>query len=125
MEFALFVWLASVIGNIAIVLVLVGCACIATFLILTLIVAIHNDSTWKDDKKKYPISNRFGKWVLFLGFSGFMISAILPNEKTMYLMAGAYAGQQVMQSETAGKVVKIVNSKLDEYIAEAEKSLKK
>jgi hypothetical protein len=125
MEFALFVWFASVIGNIAVVLTLGATACLGTFIIMVLAVAIHNETARSDDKRKYPLSNKMGKWALSLAFVGYMISAILPSEKTMYLMAGAYAGQQALQSETAAKVVTIVNSKLDEYIAEAEKSLKK
>lgn len=123
MEFALFVWFASVIGNISVVLALSATACFGTFILMVLSVAIHNDSY--REKKKYPLSNSFGKWTISLAFVGYMFSAILPSEKTMYLMAGAYAGQQALQSETAAKVVTIVNSKLDEYIAEAEKSLKK
>lgn len=43
----------------------------------------------------------------------------------MYVMAGAWAGQKMVQSEAAEKVVKIINLKLDEYLQEAEKELKK
>lgn len=64
---------------------------------------------------------------------------LLPNEKTAYLMVGAYATQQVVESDIAGKVgnklldsakntteisgkiVTIINQKLDAYIAEGVK----
>jgi len=43
----------------------------------------------------------------------------------MYMMAAAYGSQQLVQSEAAEKVVKIVNGKLDEYLQEIEQKGKK
>jgi ABC-type protease/lipase transport system fused ATPase/permease subunit len=70
-------------------------------------------------------------------FAVFIVSAIgatlLPSEKTAYMMVGAYATQKVAENEkvqsAGGKVLNIINQKLDEYIdegvAEAEKKAKR
>ena len=50
-----------------------------------------------------------------------MTGLLIPNQKTVYMMAGAYVSQKMVQSETADKVVKIVNRKLDDYLEEVEK----
>lgn len=52
------------------------------------------------------------------------VACIIPSQRTMYKMAGAYFTQEVVLSDTAGKVKKLLDSKLDEYIIELEKSAK-
>lgn len=49
-----------------------------------------------------------------------VILTFLPTERTAYIMVGAYATQKVAESgvvqETGGKVLTIINQKLDSYI---------
>ncbi len=49
-------------------------------------------------------------------------SVIVPTEKTAWLMVGAYAGQKVAENEKvqelSGKVLTIIEKKLDAYIIE-------
>ena len=58
-----------------------------------------------------------------------VFKAALPNERTMYMMAGAYTAQKLASSETGdiimnesgkitAKIISIVNSKLDNYIGQ-------
>ena len=68
---------------------------------------------------------RTAKWTIPFAVFLTLLTALLPSEKTLYLMAGGYFGQQVVQSEQVGKVVKIIDIKLDEYLKEAENKLKK
>lgn len=53
----------------------------------------------------------------------------LPSEKTAYMMVGAYATQKVAENQniqvTGGKVLELINQKLDEYIDEGVESVKK
>jgi hypothetical protein len=46
----------------------------------------------------------------------------LPTQKTAYMMVGAYAAQKVAENgkvqETGGKVLALINQKLDDYIDE-------
>jgi hypothetical protein len=50
----------------------------------------------------------------------------LPSPKTAYMMVGAYAAQKVSENgkvqETGGKVLTIINQKLDEYVDEGIKA---
>lgn len=50
---------------------------------------------------------------------------IIPCEKTMYMMVGAYATQKVVEDpkvqQLSAKVLKVVEAKLDEYIEKPKK----
>jgi hypothetical protein len=51
-----------------------------------------------------------------------VIQIFIPSQKTAYTMVGAYAAQKVVENkgvqETSGKVMTIINQKLDKYIDE-------
>jgi hypothetical protein len=57
------------------------------------------------------------------------ILTLLPSEKTAYMMVGVYAAQKVAENEkvqeTGGKVMNIINQKLDTYIEEGIKEATK
>lgn len=60
-------------------------------------------------------------------FMATLTTVAIPSEKTMYMMAGAYATQQVYQSEEArqlgSKLVKLIDKKMEQYIDEAEEAI--
>lgn len=64
-----------------------------------------------------------GLFVTFLLLSG--INALLPDEKQAYTIAAAYAGQKIAENEKVqeigGKVVTLLNQKLDNAIKEEKK----
>ena len=123
MEFALFVWLASVIHTLSGVLVF--CAILLALAVVADLICTASHNAVYDGKLKFPFQKTWGKWctvgALFLA----LLTSVIPSEKTMYMMAAAYGAQQVVQSEAAEKVVKIVNGKLDEYLAEIEEKTNK
>lgn len=51
-----------------------------------------------------------------------IVLILLPAPKTAYIMVGAYAAQKVVENksvqETSGKVMTLINQKLDHYIEE-------
>ena len=55
-----------------------------------------------------------------------IVMTFLPAPKTAYMMVGAYAAQKVAENgkvqETGGKVLTIINQKLDEYVDEGIKA---
>ena len=68
-------------------------------------------------KEQKAITTKTFKWsALFL-----ILSAFIPSQKTAYLMLGAHFGKEVIQSETASKVQRIIEGKLDQYLKELEK----
>lgn len=127
MELAIFVYLASVIGNVGVIFAITG---ILLVVIAASVWGIRYLSYAEDASRSYskdsavkPRSKPF-VYSIILGVTLMLLSALLPSQKTMYLMAGAYAGQRVVQSYTADKVLKVLNSKLDEYLSETEKEKK-
>lgn len=112
MELALFVWLASIVGGVANLLGFMS-------IVLTGVIIMALAHSFIEEK---PFKLR--SWVVPVLVVCGLISVLLPSQKTMYLMAGVWAGQAVVQSETADKVLKIVNGKLDEYLNDVEKSSK-
>lgn len=55
----------------------------------------------------------------------FSVVVLIPNERTMYIMAGLYTGNKVLdtvsQSETFQKAEQLLNKKLDEMLGDVEK----
>lgn len=122
MELALFVWLASVIQSVS--GVLMGCAILLALVVVADLIHTISHNEVYSEKIKFPFQKTWGKWctagALFLA----LLTSIIPSEKTMYVMAAAYGAQKVAQSETAEKIVTLINSKLDEYIKDVETSVK-
>lgn len=120
MELALFVYLAGVVSSIGTVLFtasIVGLIALILFWIITLIGVA--ESCWTFSKfANYLRNATIG--VFSLG----IITAIIPSEKTMYMMLAGYTAQTVVQSDTAAKVLKVINQKLDGYLEEATKDTK-
>ncbi len=55
---------------------------------------------------------------IITAFSCFLLAALTPSEKTAYLMLGAYATQEVVESEFGSKVLTIINKELDKILTE-------
>ena len=45
------------------------------------------------------------------------IAVFIPSQRSIYMMAGAHYGMEALQSETAQKVAKLLNGKLDAELA--------
>lgn len=123
MELALFIWAAGVIGSMSTFFGVSGIILLCLLLFRTIDTAIDNDTYRKKDL--YPFQKSWGKWTVAIATISLLVANLLPSEKTMYLILAGYTGQKVIQSEAADKVVQIINNKLDEYLVEAEKELKK
>jgi hypothetical protein len=82
------------------------------------------DQRWNDRKS-------FSKSILKISVPAFFIAAtlglLLPSEKTAYIMVGAYTAQRVAENpevqKLSGKVLTIIENKLDTYVNEAEKKI--
>lgn len=123
MEAALFVYFASILGGVAKFFGIFGGVLLAWFAIASLNTALNNESSYRT-KEPYPITKRGYKFLVGIGFFLVLLAKMLPDQKTMYIMGGAYLGQEAIQSETVGKVVAIINNKLDGYIEETDQAVK-
>jgi Na+/melibiose symporter-like transporter len=116
------IYLIDVIENLA-------CLSLISFIIAAFIAFISGmtlaTTTWREcdtEKKMFKASS------IVIIVTAFLM-VFLPAKKTMYLMVGAYAVERVVETpeakEFGSKLLKAVNSKLDEIIEKEESKSKK
>lgn len=108
MEIVLFLWLVGIVD-----FVKVGIVVGVIFSSTTLIMAIP---IMHVEVNRMAYHQTWWKITFWISICAIIFSAILPNKNTLYLMAGGYYGQKALQSDTAQKVLTIVNGHLDEQI---------
>lgn len=95
--------------------------CVALFIYM-------GDQYGDDNKNKAWAWKRIKMWFA-TGLASLFFFALLPTQKTAYTMVGAYAAQKVAENERvqqlSGKVLKIIEQKLDDYIDEGIDEAKK
>lgn len=64
----------------------------------------------------------FGAVAALVGVLALLLAAAIPSERSIYMMAGAHMGKEVIQSETGKKVHKLLDKKLDEYLQTLERT---
>jgi len=107
MELALFVYLAGVVGKVGGLFTVIAFVSTIAVFFCGISIAADNDKSFI---KPLYIS------LCTCVFAAF-VAALLPSEKTMYLMAGAYTTQAVAQSTVGQKTVELIEQKLDEELA--------
>jgi hypothetical protein len=124
MDLALLVYAISLlhgIGTFFFTMILVCCA-----------VGIGNFIYWIDyssnDEREAGVRKRLWK-AFWVGVVSAWALILLPSEKTAYTMVGAYAAQKVAENDKvqqmSGKVLTIIEQKLDSYIDEGIDEAKK
>lgn len=81
------------------------------------------NGTLKDEIKSFR--NMIDKSIKYSFIIAIILSVfitIIPSERTAWMMVGAYTGQKIAENEKvqqlSGKVVTIIENKLDDYISE-------
>lgn len=129
MDLALLVYAISLLSPIGTVMTIT--AIIAALAILGLMMyrgAECSQETWYD-KDRNKLQTEKAAWAMSRVGDAFkvlipavFILIVLPTQKTAYMMVGAYAAQKVVENksvqETSGKVLTLINQKLDHYIDE-------
>ena len=62
------------------------------------------------------ISDKFYKWPIAVILACGTIGAFLPSERTMWIMAGAYTGEKVMESTIGKQTLELIELKLAEEL---------
>lgn len=116
MELALLVWIISILKPVTILLALPGVILILVFLVMV-----------SDYANGHRLKTR---WYWITGTAAAVLitlSAIIPSERTAYLMVGAYASQKIAEDpkvqQISSKVLKAIELKIDGYIEEASKEI--
>lgn len=131
MDLALLVYGINVLGKLGVVLGLATGFGIIVFVISTLVRVFHTKETWDSKHDDEIKQGRRDASVTVMKYAGsivvvsILLNVILPNEKTAYTMVAAYAAQKVSENDKvqqmSGKVLTIIEQKLDGYIAEGVK----
>lgn len=128
MELALLVYFASIVGSVSTflgmssaVLFAVSTAFIITLLFGNLGVKRYSydtDQELENELKIKKILTKSVKWTIPLTIIFSLLSVLLPNERTVYLMTAAYATQTIAQNDRVQKigsdVLEVVEKKLSE-----------
>ena len=64
---------------------------------------------------------KFWEKSLVISISVLLTACFIPDSKTIYMIAGASYSKEALQSDTALKIKKLIDSKLDKALAELEK----
>lgn len=125
MELALLVYGISALSNFVFFLVFI---CIF-LVIMTLFALASYDCNYTDDKKElWTLTSKTVRKYLVATLILSLVITLIPSQKTMYVMVGAYAAQKVAQApETkviSEKVLKIIEIELDAQVNEVKQITK-
>ena len=108
MEIVLFLWLAGIVDSVK-----GGITAGAATSALVLFMAIP---LMHIETNQPAYRQTWWRVTFWISICAIIFAGLLPNKNTLYLMAGGYYGQKALQSDTAQKVLTIVNGHLDEQI---------
>ena len=106
MSLAFVIYLAGVITSLS---KFTAFICATTYIIYGLYCSVYVVTEGQIDSK-------FRKWPLYVILSVGLIGSLLPSERTMWMMAGAYTGQQVMESNIGKQTIELIELKLAEEL---------
>lgn len=109
MTLAFLVYLAGVITSLSAFLGIIFVSTAIIYGMYVLGYLISNETNWKNRGKFY-------KWPFVLLICCGTFKVFLPSEKTMWLMAGAYATEKVVESNIGKQTLELVELKLQEEI---------
>lgn len=141
MELALLVYGISLLPQINVSINLLMAALMIVIVIASIAWVVNSDERHMSENEKERsrmVVNSSKTWVkrsITWIFIAGVISTLLPSEKTAYMMVGGYVSQRIVQSDTMGKVVNesskisgkilnIINNKLDGYVEETMENAK-
>ncbi len=128
MDLALLVYGINVLGKLGVVLGLATGFGVIVLVISTLVRVFHTKESWDSQRDDQIKQGRRDASVTVMKYAGsivvlsVLLNVVLPNEKTAYTMVAAYAAQKVSENDKvqqmSGKVLTIIEQKLDGYIEE-------
>jgi len=75
---------------------------------------------WKtDEPEEYEKAGRpldIIKWLTPVAFLGLLLSSLVPEKDTFYMIAASEVGEEALQAPEVGKVRKVINNWLDEQV---------
>jgi len=122
MELALIVWLISTLSGLHTVftLMIIVSSILSAGLFATIVLTFDS----KTDVNVHAVAKKWLFRAVPVLILAALLSVIVPTSKTGWMMAGAYVGQMAVTSDSAKKLGKIVEIKLEEVLDEATEQAK-
>ena len=128
MDLMWLVYLLNVVGNLSTIFVISSILLAAAVFATAIFFWMDNGLPSSEDKETVRMVGLWKKLAITAAILS-LLAVFTPDEKTMYMMAGAYGTQKVIESpqgkQMADKIMTIVNAKVDEYVDEAVNGKKK
>lgn len=112
MEFALIIWIVSMLPKMSAFIVLFIISIIVFIIVTTMVYGLVVEEWF------YSKYSKLCNWLIGIVIALSLVQVVLPSERTAWLMIGGYAGQKALESDTAKKVGLIVEKKLDTILQE-------
>jgi hypothetical protein len=117
------IYFAEILGGLSFLfsfIFIMLCIGIAVGTIIWLMKTFGYDSEDEDNLIRSARAARITKKMILAAVIVVSVDILIPNSRTVYLIAASEIGEQVLNTETAVKLKKIIDHKLDEIIAEQE-----
>lgn len=118
MTLAFLVYLAGLITSLAHAVGVIFVVTSVIYLLYVIGYLISNERDWLNRGKFY-------KWPLAVILSAMFVKVLLPSERTMWMMAGAYTAQTVVESNVGKQTVELIELKLQDEIAKLKTKVQK
>lgn len=105
MSLVLIIYLAGVIASISKLISFIFCITLACYIGYVI---------WHGTQ--YPTIKGIRVWPIVLILLAGLTESLLPSERTMWMMAGAYTGQQIVESNIGKQTVELIELKLAEEL---------
>lgn len=135
MDLALLVYGISVLGKLGVVIGIVTAIGIIIGILAAIVRIFHTQESWDSEREnqvkqgRRDTSFKIFKYCVIIVSIAMLLKVLLPSEKTAYIMVGAYAAQKVVENDKvqamSGKVMTIIEQKLDSYIEDGIKEAEK
>jgi general stress protein CsbA len=123
MNLAIFLYLVDILHNVGVICIILLIISSITLLLTTSYYITNAEQRYSTEVNNILLCKTIYKLIIPCWIVVLLGTVIIPKQKTMYLMAGAYAGEKMIQSETGNKVLTILNVKLDAYVDEITKKV--
>ena len=113
MSIELLIYVADLANRVPAIIVIASITIVGALIVA----GVNMAETYDDNSKTIDYCKKVGRISAIV----IVICFFIPSQKTIYMVAGASIGRDIVQSDIAIKVKKIIESKLNDYVKELEK----
>jgi hypothetical protein len=113
MSIELLIYVADLANRVPAIIVIASLVIVGALIVA----GVNMAETYDDNSKTVDYCKKIGRISAII----VVVCFFIPSQQTIYMVAGTAMGRDVMQSDIAIKVKKIIESKLNDYVKELEK----